>query len=93
MLRKKKITIGAVARSADAAAKLVEGGEAESIALLDLAVLGEHPQHGVEQPTPPAMAPTVGEHTDDVLGDVLGYDPEKIAALRDAGAFGKASKA
>ena len=43
---------------------------------------------GEELPVP-SMAPTVGEHTADVLGDVLGYDADKITALRDAGAFGK----
>ncbi len=43
---------------------------------------------GEELPVP-AMAPTVGEHTADVLGDLLGYDADKITALRDAGAFGK----
>ncbi len=36
----------------------------------------------------PTKAPTVGEHTEDVLTSVLGYDAERIAALRDAGAFG-----
>lgn len=30
-------------------------------------------------------APCVGQDTDDVLRDVLGYDPERIAALRAAG--------
>ena len=30
-------------------------------------------------------APCLGEDTDDVLRDVLGYDDERIAALRDAG--------
>ena len=29
-----------------------------------------------------------GEHTDEVLRDVLGYDDERIAALRAAGALG-----
>jgi crotonobetainyl-CoA:carnitine CoA-transferase CaiB-like acyl-CoA transferase len=43
---------------------------------------------GEELPVP-TMAPTVGEQTADVLGDVLGYDADKIKALRDAGAFGK----
>ncbi|MCP4038929.1 MAG: CoA transferase [bacterium] len=37
----------------------------------------------------PTMAPTVGEHTDTVMSDVLGYDAARIAALREAGAFGK----
>ena len=40
-----------------------------------------------EQPVP-TKAPTVGEHTDAVLDDVLGYDPEQIAALRESGALG-----
>ena len=29
--------------------------------------------------------PLLGEHTDDVLGTLLGYDPARIAALREAG--------
>jgi crotonobetainyl-CoA:carnitine CoA-transferase CaiB-like acyl-CoA transferase len=36
----------------------------------------------------PAKAPTVGEHNDDVLRDVLGYDAERIVALRASGALG-----
>ena len=36
----------------------------------------------------PTKAPTVGEHTDQVLAEVLGYDDAKVAALRDAGALG-----
>jgi crotonobetainyl-CoA:carnitine CoA-transferase CaiB-like acyl-CoA transferase len=32
-------------------------------------------------------APLLGEHTDDVLRSVLGYDDERIARLRDAGAL------
>ncbi len=39
-----------------------------------------------EEPLVPSKAPEVGEHTDAVLRDVLGYDDAKIAALRDAGA-------
>jgi hypothetical protein len=30
------------------------------------------------------MAPTLGEHTDGVLTDVLGLEPDRIAALRAA---------
>ena len=37
----------------------------------------------------PTMAPTVGEHTEAVLRDVLGWDDARIAAARAAGAFGK----
>jgi crotonobetainyl-CoA:carnitine CoA-transferase CaiB-like acyl-CoA transferase len=36
----------------------------------------------------PALAPTVGEHGDEVLRRVLGYDAARIAALRSAGALG-----
>ena len=42
---------------------------------------------GAELPVP-TMAPTAGEHTDEVLADVCGYDAERIAALRAAGALG-----
>jgi len=37
----------------------------------------------------PSKAPTVGQHTEEVLHSVLGYDPARVAALREAGAFGK----
>lgn len=36
----------------------------------------------------PAKAPTPGEHTDDVLKSVCGYDDDAIAALREAGTLG-----
>jgi crotonobetainyl-CoA:carnitine CoA-transferase CaiB-like acyl-CoA transferase len=36
----------------------------------------------------PTKAPTVGQHTDDVLTRVLGYDEARVAALRKAGALG-----
>src|SRR3954466_12417129 len=36
----------------------------------------------------PTMAPTVGEHTEAVLREVLGWDDTRIDAARDAGAFG-----
>jgi formyl-CoA transferase len=32
-------------------------------------------------------SPTLGEHTDEVLRDVLGYDETKVAGLKKAGAF------
>ena len=40
-------------------------------------------------PTVITPAPLLGEHTDEILKEVLGYDDEKIAAKRAAGAFGK----
>jgi crotonobetainyl-CoA:carnitine CoA-transferase CaiB-like acyl-CoA transferase len=36
----------------------------------------------------PERAPKVGQHTDEVLSDVLGYDTNKLDALRKAGALG-----
>jgi crotonobetainyl-CoA:carnitine CoA-transferase CaiB-like acyl-CoA transferase len=42
---------------------------------------------GEELPAP-ARAPAAGEHTDEVLARVLGYDPERIAKLRGGGALG-----
>jgi len=36
----------------------------------------------------PTKAPTAGEHTDAILRDVLGYDGDRIAELRAAGALG-----
>jgi crotonobetainyl-CoA:carnitine CoA-transferase CaiB-like acyl-CoA transferase len=42
---------------------------------------------GEELPRP-SQAPTVGEHTEEVLSKILGYDKDKIAALREAGVLG-----
>ncbi|MCP5069961.1 MAG: CoA transferase [bacterium] len=58
-----------------------------------------HEEHGAEMlPFPvkfpgetlpvPSWAPTVGEHTDEVMTNVLGYDTEKLTELRKRGAFG-----
>jgi crotonobetainyl-CoA:carnitine CoA-transferase CaiB-like acyl-CoA transferase len=47
------------------------------------------PLHFVGEELPhPAKAPTVGQHTDDVLRSVLHYDDNQIAAARNGGAFG-----
>ena len=35
----------------------------------------------------PQVAPAVGQHTDEVLAEVLGYDAGRLAALRDTGAL------
>jgi crotonobetainyl-CoA:carnitine CoA-transferase CaiB-like acyl-CoA transferase len=43
---------------------------------------------GEELPLPSVAAREPGRDTEDVLGDVLGYDAERIAALRRAGALG-----
>ena len=42
---------------------------------------------GEELPMP-SKAPTVGQHTDEVLSAVLGYDDARVEALREAGALG-----
>jgi crotonobetainyl-CoA:carnitine CoA-transferase CaiB-like acyl-CoA transferase len=42
---------------------------------------------GGELPVP-TKAPTVGQHTESVLRDVLGYDDDRVGALRAAGALG-----
>jgi crotonobetainyl-CoA:carnitine CoA-transferase CaiB-like acyl-CoA transferase len=58
-----------------------------------------HQQHGADMlPFPvrfldeelaaPTVAPTVGEHNDAVLSEVLGYEAERIAKLKDSGALG-----
>jgi crotonobetainyl-CoA:carnitine CoA-transferase CaiB-like acyl-CoA transferase len=45
---------------------------------------------GLTPVSDPVAAPTLGEHTKDVLRKTLGYDDGRIAALAEAGAFGKA---
>ena len=42
---------------------------------------------GEELPLP-TKAPTAGQHTDEILRQVLGFDEERIDALRSAGALG-----
>ena len=41
-----------------------------------------------EKPGTPSMAPTVGQHTDEVMAQVLGYSSDEIDRLRAEGAFG-----
>lgn len=43
---------------------------------------------GDDPPAVPHRAPDPGQHTDDVLATVLGYDADRIAALRHSGAVG-----
>ena len=61
----------------------------------------KHPEFGVLREVaspvktagtpPPARAPQLGEHTDEVLRELLQYDPDRIAALRASGALGGAA--
>ncbi len=64
----------------------------------DMWVELDHPQRGkwfnvgmpIKLSDSPAVikrSPTLGEHTDEVLKDVLGYDDAKVKALKNAGAF------
>jgi crotonobetainyl-CoA:carnitine CoA-transferase CaiB-like acyl-CoA transferase len=66
---------------------------ADRFDLLPAADLGSDqiftPLHFVDEKLPiPAKAPTVGQHTDDVLQTVLGWDDARIATAKEAGAFG-----
>jgi crotonobetainyl-CoA:carnitine CoA-transferase CaiB-like acyl-CoA transferase len=36
----------------------------------------------------PVAAPAVGQHTDEVIRDILGYDEDRLMQLSQAGAFG-----
>ncbi len=64
----------------------------------DMWVELDHPQRGKwwnvgmpiklsESPAVIKRSPTLGEHTDEVLRQVLGYEEDKIAKLKGAGAF------
>src|SRR6201996_1644120 len=47
-------------------------------------------QLGLTPAVDPTAAPLLGQHTKDILRRTLGYDDQRIAALAEAGAFGKA---
>jgi formyl-CoA transferase len=63
----------------------------------------DHPQRGkwwnvgmpIKMSASPARierSPTLGEHTDEILRSVLGYDDARIAAMKQAGAFSNPPK-
>lgn len=63
----------------------------------------DHPQRGkwfnvgmpIKLSASPAVirrSPLLGEHTDEILREVLGYDEARISALKQAGAFSSAPK-
>jgi crotonobetainyl-CoA:carnitine CoA-transferase CaiB-like acyl-CoA transferase len=71
----------------------------EQIQARGMIVEVEHPSLGVlrEVASPvrtagevsrPAPAPRLGQHTDEILGGLLGYSPARLAALRASGAVG-----
>ena len=58
----------------------------------------DHPQRGkwwnvgmpIKLSASPAVikrSPTLGEHTDEILREVLGYTDDKVASMKGAGAF------
>jgi crotonobetainyl-CoA:carnitine CoA-transferase CaiB-like acyl-CoA transferase len=70
----------------------------EQVRARDMIVEVKHPHLGtlreVASPVktagvaPPTRAPALGEHTDEILRDLLGYDAARVAALRASGALG-----
>ena len=69
----------------------------------DMYVELDHPQRGkwwnvgmpIKLSASPAKierSPLLGEHTDEVLTQVLGYDAAKVATLKTAGAFSSPPK-
>jgi crotonobetainyl-CoA:carnitine CoA-transferase CaiB-like acyl-CoA transferase len=73
--------------------------EDEQVRARDMILEVKHPQFGVMREvaspvktdgaiTSPAPAPALGQHTDEILADLLKYAAERIAALRASGALG-----
>jgi crotonobetainyl-CoA:carnitine CoA-transferase CaiB-like acyl-CoA transferase len=73
----------------------------EQVRAREMIVEVKHPRLGVLREVaspvktagtpPPRPAPGLGEHTEEILRDLLGYDPARIAALRASGALNGAS--
>ncbi|HYA21158.1 MAG TPA: formyl-CoA transferase [Burkholderiales bacterium] len=70
----------------------------EHVRLRHMYVKLDHPQRGVwynlgmpiklsDSPVEVKRSPLLGEHTEEILKEILGYDDSKVAALKQAGAF------
>lgn len=81
-------TVGEAIRSAEAR-------DHELVTQIDHPMLGKVPnvrlpiRYGMTPLADPVAAPSVGQHTEEVLKSVLGLDVERVARLSQAGAFGK----
>jgi formyl-CoA transferase len=42
-----------------------------------------------DSPTEVARSPLLGEHTDEILSEVLGFDESRVRDLKNSGAFGR----
>lgn len=73
----------------------------EQVRARDMIIEVKHPRFGVLREvaspvktagavTSPAPAPALGQHTDELLRELLRYSPERIARLRASGALGRA---
>jgi crotonobetainyl-CoA:carnitine CoA-transferase CaiB-like acyl-CoA transferase len=78
---------------------VAEALEDEQVRAREMIIEVTHPEFGtlrevaspVKTPgaiTTPAPAPKLGQHTGELLRDLVGYDDARIARLREAGAFG-----
>ena len=74
-----------------------EALESDQVLAREMIIEVDHPEYGVirEVANPvkmaggidrPSPAPRLGQHTDEILADVLAYDTERVAALREEGA-------
>jgi crotonobetainyl-CoA:carnitine CoA-transferase CaiB-like acyl-CoA transferase len=80
---------------------IAEALQDEQVLARDMVIEVKHPRFGVLREvaspvktagavTAPSPAPTLGQHTEALLRDLLRYSPDRIAALRAAGALGRA---
>jgi crotonobetainyl-CoA:carnitine CoA-transferase CaiB-like acyl-CoA transferase len=78
---------------------LAQALEDEQVRAREMILEVKHPRFGVLREvaspvktegaiTAPAPAPALGQHTDEILRELLGYAPARIAALRRSGALG-----
>jgi crotonobetainyl-CoA:carnitine CoA-transferase CaiB-like acyl-CoA transferase len=78
---------------------LAQALEDEQVRARDMLIEVKHPQFGVLREvaspvktagavTTPSPAPALGQHTDEVLGELLQYSADRIAALRAGGGLG-----